>query len=151
VRDVACYHGQAALELEQVADPDQRAGYRAGISATKPFVIRSTDLIRAVVADLRSGVEVPTIAARFHAGVAGAIADACERTRAAWGLDTVALSGEIFQNALLVERTVTRLEAEGFRVLTHVRVPPNDGGISFGQVVVAGAHARDANALDHRG
>lgn len=141
VRDVARYHGQAVFELEQVADPYQRAGYRAGITATEPFVIRSTDLIRAVVADLRAGVEVPTIAARFHAGVAGAIADACRRTRAAWGLETVVLSGEIFQNALLVERTVTRLETDGFRVLTHVRVPPNDGGISFGQAVVAGARA----------
>lgn len=148
VRDIARYHGQAVLELEQVADPYQRAGYRAGITATSPFIIRSTDLIRAVVADLRSGVEVPTIAARFHAGVAGAIADACQRTRAAWGLDTVALSGEIFQNALLLERTVTRLKTDGFRVLTHVRVPTNDGGISFGQVVVAGA--RDRAALDHR-
>jgi hydrogenase maturation protein HypF len=144
VRDTVRYRHQAAIELEHVSDPHQRAGYRTGIIDTEPFVIRSTDLIRAVVDDLRSGVEVPTIAARFHAGVAGAIADACQRTRARWGLGTVALSGGMFHNALLVDQTVTRLEADGFRVLTHARVPPNDGGISFGQVAVAGARDRAA-------
>jgi hydrogenase maturation protein HypF len=61
-----------------------------------------------------------------------------------WGLNTVALSGGVFQNLLLVDHTVSRLEAVGFRVLTHVRVPPNDGGISFGQAVVAGARDRAA-------
>jgi hydrogenase maturation protein HypF len=144
VRDIVRYEAQAAIELEQVADPHQRGGYRAGIVATEPFAIRSTDLIRAVVDDLRRGVEVPTIAARFHAGLANAIADACEHARAMWGLNTVALSGGVFQNLLLVDHTVSRLEAVGFRVLTHVRVPPNDGGISFGQAVVAGARDRAA-------
>jgi hydrogenase maturation protein HypF len=144
VRDIVRYEAQAAIELEQVADPHQRAGYRAGIVATEPFAIRSTDLIRAVVDDLRRGVEVPTIAARFHAGLANAIANACEHARATWGLNTVALSGGVFQNLLLVNHTVSRLEAVGFRVLTHVRVPPNDGGISFGQAAVAGARDRAA-------
>jgi hydrogenase maturation protein HypF len=144
VRDTVRYEAQAAIELEQVADPHQRAGYRAGIIATEPFGIRSTDLIRAVVDDLRRGVEVPMIAARFHAGLANAIAEACQRVRTAWGLNTVALSGGVFQNLLLINHTVSRLEAVGFRVLTHVRVPPNDGGISFGQAAVAGARDRAA-------
>jgi hydrogenase maturation protein HypF len=59
-------------------------------------------------------------------------------------LDTVALSGGVFQNVLLVDATVAGLEAGGFTVLTHRRVPPNDGGISFGQAVVAGARDRAA-------
>jgi hydrogenase maturation protein HypF len=142
VRDAVRYEGQAAVDLEQVAEPWQSGAYRTRITGTEPFVIRSTDLIRAVVDDLRRGEEVATIAAWFHAGVANVIAEACERSRAAWGLDTVALSGGGFQNVLLAERTIARLEASDFRVLTHVRVPPNDGGISLGQAVVAGARDR---------
>jgi hydrogenase maturation protein HypF len=142
VRDAVRYEGQAAIELEQVADPAERGGYRAGISGGEPFVIAGADLVRAAATDLRAGVPVPVIAARFHAGVVHAIAGACERARTATGLTTVALSGGVFQNALLVERVVARLEADGFHVLTHVRVPPNDGGISFGQAAVAGARDR---------
>ena len=142
VRDAVHYEGQAAIELEQVADPQERGGYRAQITDERPFAIGGADLVRAAVDDLRRGVGVPVIAARFHAGVVRAITDACERTRAATGLTAVALSGGVFQNALLVERTVARLEAGGFRVLTCVRVPPNDGGISFGQAAVAGARDR---------
>jgi len=142
VRDAVHYEGQAAIELEQVADPAERGGYRAAITGGEPFVIAGADLVLAAATDLRAGVPVPVIAARFHAGVVHAIADACERTRDATGLTTVALSGGVFQNALLVERAVARLEADGFHVLTHVRVPPNDGGISFGQAAVAGARDR---------
>ncbi|HSK95529.1 MAG TPA: hypothetical protein VK891_02840, partial [Euzebyales bacterium] len=142
VRDTVTYEGQAAIELEQLADPGERGAYRATISDTEPFVISGTDLVRASVDDLRGGVDAPTIAARFHAGVARAIVEACGRTRAATGLDTVALSGGVFQNVLLLDATVGALRAAGCDVLTHHRVPPNDGGISFGQAVVAGARDR---------
>jgi hydrogenase maturation factor HypF (carbamoyltransferase family) len=66
-------------------------------------------------------------------------------SRSANGLDVVALSGRVFQNTLLLSRTVSILERDGFRVLTHLRVPTNDGGISFGQAAVAAARdgARD--------
>ena len=64
---------------------------------------------------------------------------ACALARERTGLETVALSGGVFQNLLLLERTVAGLEASGFRVLVHGRVPPNDGGISLGQAAVAGA------------
>ena len=67
---------------------------------------------------------------------------ACHALRDATGLEVVALSGGVFQNLLLLERTVTGLERTGFRVLVHSRVPPNDGGISLGQAAVAGARAR---------
>ncbi|CAN5919217.1 carbamoyltransferase HypF [soil metagenome] len=148
VRDQVSYEGQAAIELEQVADAAERGGYRARLcdapASAAAFSISGSDLVREVVDDLRTGVPVATIAARFHHGVVTAIVDACVRVRHATGLTTVALSGGVFQNVWLVERTAERLCAEGFDVLTHRRVPPNDGGISFGQAVVAAARDRGA-------
>lgn len=142
VRDVVAYEGQAAIELEQRADRDEHDGYPMTPLAGAPLRIGGSDLIRAVTADLLAGVPTATISARFHRAVATAIAEACVRVRESTGLDTVALSGGVFQNVLLVERTVALLRARTFRVLTHHRVPPNDGGISFGQAVVAAARDR---------
>jgi hydrogenase maturation protein HypF len=98
-----------------------------------------SDLIRGVVADLRAGVEVPLIAARFHAGLAGLLTRAAVDACATTGLDTVALSGGVFQNVLLLRLLTADLDAAGLRVLTHSRVPPNDAGVSLGQVAVAAA------------
>jgi hydrogenase maturation protein HypF len=95
--------------------------------------------VRAVVADLRAGVPAAVVAARFHNALAQIIVDVCGALRARRGLSLVALSGGVFQNLLLLERTVNALETAGFRVLTHSRVPANDGGISFGQAVIAAA------------
>jgi hydrogenase maturation protein HypF len=81
------------------------------------------------------------IAARFHAGLANAIAEACQRVRTAWGLNTVALSGGVFQNRVLLEQVVTRLERSGFTVLEHRRLPANDGGLALGQAAIAAARA----------
>ncbi|HZA83326.1 MAG TPA: carbamoyltransferase HypF, partial [Actinomycetes bacterium] len=117
VRDAVNYEGQAAIELEQLADPGEPGAYPAGVAR-------------------------PLIAARFHNGLAAATVAACQALREATGLGTVALSGGVFQNLLLLERTVAGLERAGFRPLVHSRVPPNDGGISLGQAAVAGARAR---------
>jgi hydrogenase maturation protein HypF len=102
-------------------------------------------LVRAVVADLVCQVKPSTIAGRFHNSVAEAILHGCLTIREHTGLPTVALSGWVFQNVVLLARTSDRLTAHGFRVLHHRHVPPNDGGISLGQAVVASrlqAHAR---------
>ena len=104
--------------------------------------LEGADLIRAVVAEQKAGIGIATIAARFHNGLARAIVEACVAVRDDRGLATVALSGGVFQNLLLLERTLAGLEAGGFRVLVHERVPPNDGGISLGQAAVAGARDR---------
>lgn len=82
------------------------------------------------------------IAARFHNGVAALVVDGASRVREATGLATVALSGGVFQNMLLLDRAVSGLAGAGFDVLTHHRVPPNDGGISLGQAAVATARHR---------
>jgi hydrogenase maturation protein HypF len=144
VRDTVSYEGQAAAELEQRTDRAEDGAYRAGIAPGAPLLITGADLIRAAVADLAAGVPPGVISARFHNGVADAIARACALLREGTGLSTVALSGGVFQNLLLLERTVAGLTASGFEVLTHSRVPPNDGGISLGQAAVASARDRAA-------
>jgi hydrogenase maturation protein HypF len=147
VRDTINYEGQAAIELEQLADPGETGGYRAGISDGEPFVARGGDLIAAAAADLRAGVRREVIAARFHHAVVTLIEDGCLLLRERHGLATVALSGGVFQNLLLLRGAVARLEARGFRVLLHAQVPCNDGGISLGQAVVAavGYRTRSGN------
>lgn len=137
VRDAVDYEGQAAIELEQRADPAETAAYPAAIDDGDLLVIRVGDLVRAVVADLRGGVPPATVAARFHHGLADVTVAACRRLSAATGIGTVALSGGVFQNRLLLGRVTDGLERHGLRVLTHHRVPPNDGGISLGQIAVA--------------
>ena len=146
VRDVINYEGQAAVELEQLADPGEGGSYQARVGDQTPFGISGCDLVRAVAEDVAAGIPREIVAARFHNGVAALIEDGCLLLRERHGLATVALSGGVFQNLLLLHGTVARLEARGFRVLVHSRVPCNDGGISLGQAVVAGA--RDRLAID---
>ena len=101
-----------------------------------------TPLIRAIVSDIEQGVSVPRIAYRFHCSIAELLARACARTREQTGLNTVALSGGVFQNRLLLEQLLARLEAMAFQVYTNRRVPPNDGGLSLGQLAIAAARLR---------
>lgn len=141
VRDTITYEGQAAIELEQLADPAEKSAYSARIDEE----VHGEDLIAALLDDRSTK---PKRAARFHNGVADAIARTCDRFRD--HSDTVALSGGVFQNVLLLDRTVEQLEHQGFRVLTHRRVPTNDGGISFGQVAVASRTTRPARPRGSR-
>jgi hydrogenase maturation protein HypF len=72
-------------------------------------------------------------ARRFHTTLVAALAEACSRVRRETSIETVALSGGVLQNAIVLDRLVVALETLGFRVLTHRRVPPNDGGLALGQ------------------
>ena len=132
VREEVTYEGQAAIELEQLA-ADTRA---------EPYAWRfgsGTELVRLVHDDLAGGRARAEIAAAFHETIARAAADACEE---AGGSDAVVLSGGTFQNLRLLAATRREFEERGFRVLSHERVPPNDGGISYGQAAVAAAVLR---------
>jgi hydrogenase maturation protein HypF len=142
VRDSVTYEGQAAVELEQRVAPGERGGYPAGGAGATPLADVGFDLVRHVVDDMRAKVDVGVIAARFHHGLAAAVVAAAVAAREATGLATVALSGGVFQNMVLLDRVTTGLEAAGLRVLTHRRVPPNDGGVSLGQAVIAAARDR---------
>jgi hydrogenase maturation protein HypF len=139
VRDAINYEGQAAVELEQLADPAERGGYGATITRDVPFQVKGCDLVRAAADDLAAGAAPRVVATRFHHGVADVITRGCLLLRERHGLSAVALSGGVFQNLLLLEEVVSRLEGHGFAVLVHSRVPCNDGGISLGQAVVAAA------------
>jgi hydrogenase maturation protein HypF len=131
VRERVSYEGQAAIELEQLAGETLADSYQCRLD---DGVIRGADLIAAVHDDLAAGRPRERIAAAFHEGVAAVSARACAEAAEP---RTVALSGGSFQNVRLLGSVGRRLDRLGFRVLTHRRVPPNDGGISFGQAAVA--------------
>jgi hydrogenase maturation protein HypF len=139
IRDAVSYEGQAAIDLEHAADHDETGSYPMPL---RDGVLEVAGLVRGLTEDLVDGVPVGALAARFHNSLAGAVVSTCEVLRDEHGLDTVALSGGVFQNSLLVTRCLDRLEASGFTVLTHRQVPPNDGGISLGQAAVATARLR---------
>jgi hydrogenase maturation protein HypF len=134
LRERVTYEGQAAAELEQVADPDVEAGYACSVERGR---IDGVELIAALAEDLARGRSVAEAAAAFHNGFAAALTTACELVRQQEGLETVALSGGTWQNLLLLEKVRSSLRATGFDVITHRRVPPNDGGLSLGQAVIA--------------
>ncbi|MFF3336309.1 carbamoyltransferase HypF [Streptomyces sp. NPDC002888] len=130
----ARYEAQAAIELEAAAVlawPEETGAY-AFTAGLDPGPV-----LGAVVADLRRGVPVPVIAARFHRAVASAVADVCRAARRETGAEVAALSGGVFANTLLDAECAALLAADGFTVLRHRRVPPNDGGLALGQLVVA--------------
>jgi len=143
LRGVNAYEGQAACELEGVADMDERDAYPARVERDGKgmVIVRGSDLFAAVAEDAVRGVDTGRIAARFHNGLANALARACEIVREDTGIALVALSGGVFQNALLLVRLSARLAESGFEVLTHSLVPAGDGGIAFGQAAVAAARA----------
>jgi hydrogenase maturation protein HypF len=142
VGDRVNYEGQAAVALEQLVSPHEGAAYPMRVDRGDLLRLHGRDLVRAVVDDLRAGADRSVIAARFHHGLAAALVRAVQLVREATGHSTVALSGGVFQNVVLLNEVAGLLEAHGFRVLTHRRVPTNDGGISLGQAVVAGALGR---------
>jgi hydrogenase maturation protein HypF len=129
VREQVSYEGQAAIELEQLA----------GETPANPYEWTFGDgaaLVRAAHDDLAAGRRRSEIAAAFHEAIAAGATDACLEAAEP---RTVVLSGGTFQNLRLLESTRRRLEAAGFRVLAHRLVPPNDGGVSYGQAAVAAA------------
>lgn len=155
LRQVAHFEGQAAMELEYAAaapagaggvEPypcaliegpvagDHGPGAEAPAGAAAPrFQVDWRPLLAAILADRARGVATGAIAFRFHDTLAAAIVAVAERA----GEERVVLSGGCFQNRVLVERTVARLEAGGFRPYWHQRFPPNDGGIALGQAYAA--------------
>ncbi len=139
VRQTVTYEAQAAIELEALVQPAApgdayRFGWRDG--AVRTF--EAAPVLRAIVEDLRQETPAAVIATRFHGAVADLIVETACDLRRQNGLNTVALSGGVFQNVTLLDMALARLEAAGFHTLTHRLVPPNDGGLALGQVMLAG-------------
>jgi hydrogenase maturation protein HypF len=135
IRSEVTYEGQAAVELEAAA---WRAG-ECGAYEITGFDPRSA--VREIVGDLDRGVSPEVVAARFHAGVAAATVSAVVDVASERRLTKAVLSGGVFQNRLLLESVYRGLERSGLEVLVPRRLPPNDGGISYGQAAVAGGAA----------
>jgi hydrogenase maturation protein HypF len=143
IRSVVNYEGQAAAELEAACDPRGRGEYPMPVAvAEPPLVLDARATVAAVVDDLGRGAEAPVVAARFHRALAQATARACALVAGRHGLDIVVLSGGAFQNRVLLERTSELLAGRGLRVLFPRRLPPNDGGIAFGQAAIAASAER---------
>jgi hydrogenase maturation protein HypF len=140
VRDRVSYEGQAAIELEWLAMESAAVGvYPFDLGEQTPLVVDTRPLIEAVAAEAGKGVSAAVIARRFHSTVVEMIAAVCGRLRGDTGLEAVVLSGGVFLNALLTQEVSARLREDGFRVYRHRLVPPNDGGLSPGQLAVAAA------------
>jgi hydrogenase maturation protein HypF len=139
IRQVVAYEAQAAIELEGLSRNALRADrYAFDIDTGRlPATIDPAPVLAAIVDDLRAGAPPPVIGAKFHRAVADVVVD-CAGIEDA-GDQPIALSGGVFQNALLLRLVLTGLRAKGFRVITHRHVPPNDGGIALGQLLVGTA------------
>ncbi len=148
IRQSVNYEAQAAIELENQCDPQEQNHYPAGSifenhtgnNLSQP--ISPDNLIQAIVDDLRKGTSVSTIAARFHNSLAQIVTQVCCMLRDQYGINDVALSGGVWQNTTLLQKTVIALQAEKFMLYLHQQVPTNDGGIALGQAIIA------ANRLD---
>jgi hydrogenase maturation protein HypF len=130
------YEGQAAIELEAVCDPIERGAYELPVEGLE---LDARPLVCAVVRDVAAGVPVGVIASRFHNGLARATVIACALAASEAGTELVVLSGGVFQNRRLLEATVAGVAAAGLRAVVPERLPPGDGGISYGQAAVAAA------------
>lgn len=151
IRDLVSYEGQAAVELECLATEGKDLAVYPFLVAPATNSLRIIDtrpLIRAVAHDAEQSAAPATIARRFHSTMVEIIVQVCQDIHGHNGLATVVLTGGVFQNALLSSETTTRLKECGFLVYRHRLVPPNDGGLSLGQLAVAAARTSSLAATN---
>ena len=139
--DVATYEAQAAIELEMAAEKKMRVRQSYPYQTNEEngiFVVDCVPIIQDIVKDLKKDICKTTIAAKFHRTCIDIVCQLCKQIRVRTGIDKVALSGGVFQNRLLLEGALDRLNRNKFTVYRHSKVPCNDRGISLGQAVIAG-------------
>ncbi|MBC2737401.1 MAG: carbamoyltransferase HypF [Desulfobacteraceae bacterium] len=144
LRSSVAFEGQAAMELEMIAAPEAAAPYDFSWQASDHGLrIPTAPIIQGVVTDIQHGLSNAHISRRFHTTLIHLLTDLCSYLHRQTELDRVVLSGGTFQNAILLEELSRSLAKNGFAVYAHRLVPPNDGGISLGQAVAAGAMLAD--------
>ena len=141
LRAEVSHEGQAASELEAISDPAIEDGYPLvlGEDAAGVIVLDARITVSEICADLAAGVAMSAVAARFHVAMAQATATALGTLATRHAIATAVLSGGVWQNRRLLTETARRLERAGLRVLVPVVLPPNDGGLSFGQAAIGAA------------
>ncbi|MCK4403369.1 MAG: carbamoyltransferase HypF, partial [Dehalococcoidia bacterium] len=141
IRGKIDYEGQAAVELEMAAckeNADDNESYPYNITKDRGMrIIKLRELLQAIVEDLKQGSSKARISIRFHNTIAQMTNEMCQLIANETGINQVALSGGVFQNRLLLNKTASLLGKSDFQVFTHKQVPSNDGGISLGQAVIA--------------
>jgi hydrogenase maturation protein HypF len=138
LRQKNAYEGQAAMMLEFLADRQESSRYEIQLTEHDTVVIEWEPMIRQILNDIEEGRDPAKIAMRFH----NALCEGIVRAAVYFNTEKVLLSGGCFQNIILLEKTVKQLQKKGFRPYWHQRIPPNDGGISVGQIVLAGMKAK---------
>lgn len=138
LRDTADFEGQPAMELEAIAETDSTLRYEFDVvTSSRPWRIDAARLVRSVIRDVCNQQSAGHIAGAFHESVGTMVTDVSARLARESGIRTVVLTGGVFQNARLTEASVARLSAAQLDVLTHERVPCNDGGLALGQALYA--------------
>jgi hydrogenase maturation protein HypF len=162
LRGWVSFEGQAAMDLEYITRDGIKSYYpfefldltepvpslskdssriekepelHSSVSSSPSYIVDWAPMILAILEDIRKGVPADEIATKFHNTLSEVVTSVANLL----GMERIVLTGGVFQNGYLTERTCRRLEEEGFKSYIHQRVPPNDGGISFGQVAVAAA------------
>jgi len=133
-----CHEGKGGMMIESIANPMIEDSYSMDIiDSPEGWLISPLPMVREICQDIHSSVRPSTIVGKFHQSLALISAQICSLIREKTNLTQVVLTGGCFQNALLTLKVKSMLQVMGFEVYTHSQVPPNDGGISFGQAGVA--------------
>lgn len=136
IRQTVNYEGQAAIEMEAIAAPDENSFYEIEFKPEQTSINLHT-FWEQLINDIRSGTPASVLSARFHNSIAQLSLTVSRALQSRYTINTVALSGGVWQNRYLLNKTVALLKQNQFRVLTHKRVPANDGGIALGQLLIA--------------
>ncbi|MGD9086266.1 MAG: carbamoyltransferase HypF, partial [Desulfobacterales bacterium] len=139
IRQRVNFEGQAAMELEMLAQDSSEAIYDIQWTSQAPIKILPQPIIRGVVQDIQNGMSPADISIKFHQTLIVLFGEICGTVRRDHDLNRVVLSGGCFQNSLLLKGLIGQLEAHHFEVYAHQQVPANDGGIALGQAMVAAA------------
>jgi hydrogenase maturation protein HypF len=138
IRSAINYQGQAAIELEMIAKEDEHEFYKFDIiRSIDTFIIDPKKVIESIVEDIKKGIAKEYISIKFHIGLAEMIVEVSNLLREETGINKVCLSGGVFQNIILRKEATKKLKKAKFKVYNHKKLPPNDGGISAGQVAIA--------------